>query len=92
MLMSQVFYGESGADFARAAAGYQIITVDPQTKIDISGGIERGATDFYFNPENVNTLTYDVSSGVAYPPGAGFPPNGVLNTSVGQAITFMITK
>tara|TARA_B100000073_G_scaffold331409_1_gene320778 strand:- start:1485 stop:2561 length:1077 start_codon:yes stop_codon:yes gene_type:complete len=83
-------YGESGADFARTAAGYQIIatTVDPQTKIDISGGIEHGATDFYFNPENASSLTYDVSSGVAYPPGAGFPPNGVLNTSVGQAITF----
>ena len=69
--------------------GYQIIatTVDPQTKIDISGGHEHGATDFYFDPANVSTpLPYDVSSGVAYPPGKGLPSNGVLNTSVGQAI------
>lgn len=80
-------YGNSGANFYRTAAGYQIIATaqDEKTVIDISGGIENTGQNHSVdlnNPTVVNTLTYDASSNVPYPFGRGLPDIGVFNTSV----------
>ena len=80
-------YGNSGANFYRTAAGYQIIATaqDDKTVIDISGGIENTGQNHSVdlnNPTVVDSLTYDASSNVAYPFGRGLPDIGVFNTSV----------
>lgn len=80
-------YGNSGANFYRTAAGYQIIATaqDEKTVIDISGGIENTGINHTVDLSNTqiaNSLTYDVSSNLPYPFGSGLPEIGVFNTSV----------
>ncbi len=81
-------YGDSGANYFRTAGGYQIVAtaIDPKTEIDISGGQEFLGQDFNVSVTDP-TLSFDATTNIAYPPGGGFPPQGVFNTSVQASVT-----